>query len=141
MSGAERVRRFHHDAAGFLRRQSLAAFETRRERLTVHIRHDEVDEPVGTFADGVDWNDVGMGKPGSGLGFAKESDTDFLAKGELRRQNLHRHATFQPLVPGAIHDPHAAAPDLSFKRERGTKGLTQPLRQRIVHADSRSIRG
>ncbi|OLB67215.1 MAG: hypothetical protein AUI09_04070 [Gemmatimonadetes bacterium 13_2_20CM_2_66_5] len=58
VSGAEGVRRFHHDASGFFRWQPLAAFEARRERFTIHVSHDEVDEPVGALADGVNRNDV-----------------------------------------------------------------------------------
>src|SRR5438477_67637 len=128
MPGAESVRRFHHDAPGFFRWQSLAALEARRERFTIHICHDEVDEPVGTFADGVDWNDVGMGKPGGRLRFAEEADANFFAERQLRRQDLDRDAAFQPLVPGTIHDAHAAAPDLSFESVRRAEGLTEPLR-------------
>ena len=85
MAGAKSVGGFHHDSAGFFRWESLAALQARRERLTIHVCHDEIDEPVGTFPDRVDRHDVRMRQPGGGFRLAQEPDADFLAKRELWR--------------------------------------------------------
>ncbi len=130
----------HHDASGFFRRQSLAAFEARRERFTIHIGHHEVHESLGTFADGMNRDDVRMGQAGSGLCFAQEADADLLPERQLGREHLDCHRPLEPLIAGMIDDAHAAAADLPFEREGGSKGLTQPLRQQIGHAVLQSIR-
>ena len=138
--GAQCVRRFHHDAPGFLWWQSLAAFEARRERFTIHIRHDEVHESVGTFADGMNRHDVRVREAGRRFRLPQEAHADLLTEGQLGREHLDCHRPLEPLIAGVIDDAHAAAADLPVEREGGPQGLTQPLRQRIVHAVLQSIR-
>src|SRR5690242_12442298 len=44
--------------------------------------------------------------------FAKEAGTDVGAIRQIGREELDRHRTLETAVAGAIHDPHATAPDL-----------------------------
>src|SRR5437879_12365486 len=96
VSVADSFRRFHHDASGFFRWQPLAAFEARRERFTIHVSHDEVDEPVGALADGVNRNDVRGWKAGGRSGFPPKPYADLLAKREVRSQHLDGDHTIAP---------------------------------------------
>src|ERR1051326_4048631 len=126
---------------GFFGWQSLGALETRRDRFTVHVSHDEIDERVGSLTDRVNRHDVRMRETRGGFGFTQKAYADFFPERQLGRQHLHRDAPLQPLVARMVHDPHAPSPDFTLERKRGPEGLTQALRQRIVHADSESISG
>src|SRR5919197_4138249 len=141
MSRAERVGCFHHDTSGFLGWESLAALQARRERFTIYVGHDKVDEPVGTLANGVDWHDMRVRQPCGRFSLAQKPYPNLLTERELRREHLDCHAPLEPLIARVIDNAHAAAADLSFQRKRRAKGLGQPLRQRIVHAVLQSIRG
>ena len=129
---AERIGRLEHDAARLLRGQPAAPLQLRRHRLAVHVRHDEVDEPVGPFAHRMDRHDVGVGQPRRGLRLAQEPDADLLAKGKLGRQDLDRHLTLQALVPGLVDDPHAAATELPLDGVGASQRLDQASGERLV---------
>src|SRR2546425_12042256 len=117
VSGTECVCRFHQDAPGFFRWQSLAALETRRERLTVHIGHHEVHESFGTFADRMNRDDVRVGQTRGRFRLPEETNADFLTERELGRGHLDSHRPLEPLSAGMITDAHAAAADLPVERE------------------------
>ena len=125
VGGAQGIRRLGQDAPHFLRREAAPALEARRQRLAVHVGHDEVHDPVRPFADGVNRHDVGVGEPRRRFGFAEEPRPDAFLERQLRRQYLDCHAALQALVAGVIDDPHAAAPDLPLDGVAGPEGLGQ----------------
>jgi hypothetical protein len=139
VSGAERVGCLHQDAAGFLRWQALAALETRRERFTIHVCHDEVDEAVGAFADGVNRHDVRMRQPRRGFRLSQKPDADLFTERELGWQDLHRHFALEALVARVVDHAHATAADFPLECERGAKGRAQPLGQKIAHAPKKIV--
>ena len=96
-------------------RQPAPPPDPARQRLAVHVAHDEVHQPLA-LADGVDRDDVGMGQPGGGLRLAGEALADVLLEGELGRQHLDGDPALEPLVAGAVHHAHPAAADLAFER-------------------------
>ena len=115
MRGAERVGRLGHDPADLFDRELAAATDPARDRLAVHVAHDEVDQAV-PLADRVDRNDVGMAQLGRGLGLAGETLPDVRLEGELRGKDLDRHPTLKALVAGAVDNPHPAPADFAFDR-------------------------
>jgi len=141
--GSQRVGRLQHDAARLVRRQLAAALELRPERLAVHIRHHEVDQPVGPLADGMDRHDMGVRQPRRRLGLAQEAQPDLLAEREIRRQHFDGDLALQALVAGVEHHAHSAPADLSLERVGGAEGPGQAGGEClvcIVHRASREVR-
>jgi hypothetical protein len=113
MGGAQRIRRLFHDPAGFFYWERAAPADPGRHRFSVDETHYEVDETLA-LTDGVDGHYVRVREAGSGLGFAGESLSDILLKGQLGGQHFDGHPPLEPLVPGPIDHPHAAAADLAL---------------------------
>ncbi len=64
------------------------------------------------IADVIDLRDVGVMEPGDGLGLRLESDGRVPAGVVAGQDHLQRAQPVEPELPGQVHDPHAAAPQL-----------------------------
>ena len=131
MGGAQGIGGLHHDAPRLIDRKLAPAPDPRRDRLPVHVAHDEVHQPL-TLADRVDRHDVGVGEPRGRLGLSGEPLPDVPLEGQFRRQDLDRDPALEPLVPRPVDDPHPAAPDLSLDGVRVPEGLAQTRGQRLI---------
>ena len=104
VGGGERVSRLLHHSSRFFDGEPAAPLEPQRQRLAVHVAHDEVDQVI-LVADGMDRNDIGMGQPRRRLGFAQKALADVGAEGEFGRENLDRDGALQPLVARGTRRP------------------------------------
>ena len=66
-----------------------------------------------------------MGEPRGGLGLTREAFPDLLAKGDFRGQDLDGDPSLELHVTGAIHDAHAAPPDLTFNLVRSGQDVSK----------------
>ncbi len=123
--GPEGIRRLLHDATGFVGGQSPTPLQLRRQRLPVHVRHHEVDQPIRSLPDGVDRHDVRVRQPSRGLRLAHEAQSDLFAKGELGREDLDGDLALQTLVAGLEDHSHPAPADLPVQGIRAAQRLSQ----------------
>jgi hypothetical protein len=130
--GAQGVRGLDHDAADLFGGQVAAALEALRDGLAVHVRHHEIDEPVGALADRVDRHDVRMRQARRRLRLAQEPQADLLPERELRRQDLDGHAALEALIVGVIHHAHPAAADLALEGVGLAQGLLEAPEEGIL---------
>jgi hypothetical protein len=131
MGGAERVGRLHHDPPRLLYWQLTAAANTRRDRLAIHVSHDEIDQPL-SLADAMDRNDVGVGQAGRGLCLSGEPLAYVLLEGELGRKNLDRDSPLEPFVAGTVDDAHPAPANLALDSVGGTESFGETCGKRSV---------
>ncbi len=111
----------HRPAAGVRRLLQAAALGQFQRQVRL---------PLG-FADVEDLDDVGVLQPRDRLRLGAEAGQVLRVVG-VARDHLQRHAPPQPLVPGVVHHPHAAAPQQPqhlIPRHHG-----QGLRRRTVAA-------
>src|ERR671921_376979 len=131
MGGAERVGGLHHDPPRLLYRQLTAAANTGRDRLAIHVSHDEVDQPL-SLTDAMNRNDVRVGQAGSGLCLAGEPLAYILLERELGRKNLDRDPPLEPFVTGTVDDAHPAPANLPLDSVGGTEGFGETCGKRSV---------
>jgi hypothetical protein len=79
----------------------------RRQRLPGNALHDQIVHAI-LLAYVVDGRDVWMAQLGQGASFFAEPAACGFIRQHAGGKYLDRDVTLQPLVAGAIHDPHAA---------------------------------
>ena len=109
--GADVTQDAHRDRH---RHRSPSGLEPLGQRLAFDIGHHEEHQPVA-FVYGVDRDDVRMRQLRRGLGLLQEPPPDIRPEREIRRQQLDRNRSLEAPVYRPIHDPHAAATDLTIE--------------------------
>jgi hypothetical protein len=114
MGVGERIGDLARDPASVLGRQAPLSPEALPQRLSLHKRHDIIEEAAG-LAGVVEGQDVRMGKACRDLDFPKEPlGTD--RRRYFGAEDLDRYRPVMLGIRGEVHGGHATAPDFTFER-------------------------
>ena len=109
---AERLGDVGCDGGGSRGRQRRLGADDRRQRLAVHVLHDDVVGPV-RLAPVEDRDDVRMRQVGRSLGLPPEALYERMVRGQLRKEHLERDRAVEQQVVGKVDLRRPAPGDLA----------------------------